>query len=239
MAPWRRPSRASGRAPELWRADDGSMVRSSFEIKEERTDVPIALAAHDAVFLVLRTPTKETAYRAPTSGLKQFALLDGGWELGFPPESGAPEALPLPSLSSWTDSKDPAIRYFSGTARYRRTVAIPRTPPGTRVLLDLGAVANVARVTVNGRLAGHAWKSPYRVDLSDFVRPGRNRIEIEVANLWPNRMIGDHQPGAGPRRAEAAFDPFKPDSPLLPSGLLGPVRLLLATPASEAGGPAS
>lgn len=228
--------RVSGRAPEIWRANDGSIAPSSYDSAEGRTEVPLTLGAHDAFFLVFRRLAEAPSYRTPTSGLMQIATLNSGWELRFPPDSGAPAAITMPALTSWTESNDPGMRFFSGTAHYTRSVMIPRIPRGARLLLDLGEVANVARVTVNGRPAGYAWTRPFRLDVTDVVQRGRNRIEIDVANLWPNRMIGDHQPGTAERRAEAAFDPFRPDSPLLPAGLLGPVRLLLATPGSEAGG---
>lgn len=226
--------RVSGRTAEIWRADEGSIAPASYRMAAGRTDVPLSLAAHDALFLIFSKPTAELSYRAPAIGLKRVAALDRGWELSFPPGSGAPAALSLPALESWTGSSDPAMRYFSGTARYARTVDIPRVATGSRLILDLGKVANIARVTVNGSPAGYAWKAPFRLDITDLARRGRNRIEIDVANLWPNRLIGDRQPGAGPRRVEAAFDPFEADSPLLASGLLGPVLLLQATPGSAA-----
>lgn len=222
--------RLSGRAPEIWRADTGAMARASYDMTRDRTDVPLALGAHDALFVVFRNPAAAPSYRAPAETLTPIRTIDGPWQLEFPGGSGAPSALTLPALASWTESKAAAVRYFSGTARYRKTLDIPAIPKGGRLVLDLGAVANVARVTVNGRETGYAWKAPYRVDIGDMARPGSNRLEIEVANLWPNRMIGDKQPGAGSQRAEAAFDPFKADSPLLPSGLLGPVQLLVAVP---------
>ncbi len=199
-------------------------------MRQDRTEVPLALGAHDALFVVFRKAAVIPSYRAPVETLAPLRTVEGPWKLEFPADSGAPPALTLPALASWTESNTAGVRYFSGTARYRKRLDIPALPKGGRLVLDLGAVANVARVTVNGRQAGYAWKAPYRVDISDMVRPGSNSLEIEVANLWPNRMIGDKQPGAAPRRAVAAFDPFKADSPLLPSGLLGPVKLLVAVP---------
>lgn len=228
--------RVADRAPEIWRADDGSRTPSSYDIAGGRTEVPIALAAGDAFFLVFRTPAAAQSFRSPAPVLQQVAVLDDGWLLNFPAGSGAPRSVAIDELASWTESKDPGMRYFSGTARYVKSAAVPRIPGGARLFLDLGEVANVARVTINGRPAGIAWKAPYRVDITGLVRPGRNRIEIDVANLWPNRMIGDHQAGGGERRAGASFDPFKADSPLLRSGLLGPVRLQLAVGAASNAG---
>jgi Glycosyl hydrolases family 2, sugar binding domain len=98
----------------------------------------------------------------------------------------------------------------------------------SRVRLDLGSVKNLAEVSVNGKSLGVLWKTPFAIDITDNVRAGDNRLEVKITNLWPNRMIGDKQPGAQ-RIAYATFDPFKADSPLLPSGLLGPVTLAQVT----------
>lgn len=130
------------------------------------------------------------------------------------------------ALNSWTDSGDAEIRYFSGTATYRQTFRLDAFDPEARIVLDLGAVKNLAEVIVNSRNMGVAWKAPFRLDITEALQRGRNRLEVSVTNLWPNRLIGDKQPGAGPPQAWAAFDPYQASSPLLPSGLLGPVRLL-------------
>ncbi len=79
---------------------------------------------------------------------------------------------------------------------------------------------------MNGIDLGILWKTPYKVDVTDAIKPGENDIEIKVTNLWVNRMIGDQQPGALKKYAFADFDPYKADSPLLPSGLLGPVQIV-------------
>ena len=96
--------------------------------------------------------------------------------------------------------------------------------------MDLGRVEVLAEVIVNGRSLGVVWKAPFRLDITGALHSGENGLEIKVVNLWPNRLIGDRQPGAR-KIACAAFDPFKADSPLLPSGLLGPVALLSAVEA--------
>ena len=120
----------------------------------------------------------------------------------------------------------PGIKYFSGTATYRRTLDVQRAwlAGGSHVELDLGAVKSLAEVLVNGRSLGILWKAPYRIDMTDALKSGGNQLEIRVTNLWPNRMIGDKQPGAA-KIAFATLDPYKADSPLLESGLLGPVRV--------------
>jgi hypothetical protein len=92
--------------------------------------------------------------------------------------------------------------------------------------LELGDVRVMARVNVNGRNCGVAWRSPYRVEITGAVCAGENALEIQVANLWPNRMIGDATLPEGKRFTWSSWKPFTKDMPLLKSGLLGPVRLL-------------
>ncbi|WP_454759648.1 glycosyl hydrolase [Caulobacter segnis] len=210
--------RVSGRAAEVWRADTGSIEAASYRTADGRTSVQLALAPHDAVFVVFRKPgTAE--YQAPVRTDRTLATLDAGWRLSFP-DAGEADA----KLGSWTASGDPKVRYFSGTATYATTFQAPKARQG-RVLLNLGEVKNLASVTLNGKLVGTAWKAPFALDVTDALKPGSNQLEVRVSNLWPNRLIGDHQPDAKGPKALATFSPFPPNAPLSPSGLIGPVTL--------------
>ena len=97
--------------------------------------------------------------------------------------------------------------------------------PGARVVLDLGSVKEIAEVSVNGTSLGILWKRPFEADVTRALKPGANHLEIKVTNLWPNRMIGDQQPGNAKRYTFTDYKPYTKDSPLLESGLLGPVTL--------------
>jgi hypothetical protein len=131
-------------------------------------------------------------------------------------------------LASWSENRDSGIKYFSGTATYSNTIDVPRSAlaPGAHIWLDLGDVRELADVQVNGSDLGLLWKAPFRVDITRALAPGGNRLAVKVTNLWVNRLIGDRQPGTEKKFASTDFTPYKADSPLLPSGLLGPVRLL-------------
>jgi hypothetical protein len=218
--------RVTGKAPELWYADTGRRAPASYRIEGGRTTVPLQLEAQGAVFIVFRESTTAAERRVPVVTRRVVATLDGPWQLSFQTGRGAPPSATLPNLASWTTNSDAGIKYFSGTAAYHRTVAVQRAwlDGGSRVELDLGAVKSVAEVFVNGRSLGVVWKAPYRIDLTDALKDGANELEVRVTNLWPNRMIGDKQPGAA-KITFATLDPYKADSPLLESGLLGPVRL--------------
>jgi hypothetical protein len=119
--------------------------------------------------------------------------VEGAWAVRFQPGRGAPEAITLPHLTSLSHHPDDGVRHFSGTATYERTIDVPAAvlKKGRRVFLDLGRVEVLSGVTVNGTDLGVVWKEPYRVDITDVVKPGANRVSLAVTNLWANRMIAD------------------------------------------------
>lgn len=121
--------------------------------------------------------------------------VEGPWRVRFPPGSGAPAEITLDALTSLSRHADPGVRYFSGTAVYSKTLTLDPAAvgPGKRLLLDLGDVQVMARVRLNGRDLGIAWRAPYEVDITDAARAGDNALEISVVNLWPNRLIGDEE----------------------------------------------
>ena len=178
--------------------------------------------------------------------------LGGPWEVRFPTNCGAPEKLVFEGLLDWSKHSDPRIKYFSGIATYTKPFVVPDEliAPARRLYLDLGQVAVIAQLKMNGKELGTLWKPPFRVEVTEAVRPGENVLEIEVVNLWPNRLIGDEQLAedserksdgtlkqwpewlqtdqSSPtgRRTFTTWRLWKKDSPLQESGLLGPVRLI-------------
>ena len=220
------------------------------------TVVPMEFDAYQSYFVVFGGegggPASRTDGNFPA--LETVQELAGAWDVVFDPAWGpfdpAPGRRPgefvFDRLTDWAARPEPGIRYYSGTAAYRKTLDLDRIPEG-RVYLDLGVVHDMARVKVNGRDLGVVWCAPWRVEITGAVTAGDNRLEIEVVNRWANRMIGDKQPADANARAVecppgflggkeiragrytfATADPYGPDSPLLPSGLLGPVRVLKA-----------
>lgn len=219
--------RVEGKAPELWHADTGEIRPVSYRMENGRTTVPLTLAPYEAVFVIFRHASSTRDEDLPQPHTEVVATLQGPWDVRFPPHLGAPPHVRLDELRSWTESSDVGVKYFSGTATYERILAIsPQwVKDRSRVMLDLGLVKNIAEVRVNRHSAGIAWKAPFTIDITDALKAGDNRLQIRITNLWPNRLIGDRQPGAH-AIAFATYDPFTADSPLLPSGLLGPVRVL-------------
>lgn len=219
--------RVTGKAPEIWRAASGTAAPASFETQGDVTVVPLRLEPHEAVFVVFHKPTHAEARAVAARRETPLATLQGPWALNFGPGPAAPSPRTFDELISWHELPDPTVKYFSGSATYRKTVEVERgwLERGRSVLLDLGVVRELAVVTVNGRPIGTAWHAPYRLDVTEALEPGRNELEVRVVNLWPNRLIGDEQPNAEPVTF-APISPYTASSPLLPSGLLGPVRLI-------------
>jgi hypothetical protein len=151
----------------------------------------------------------------------------GPWKLRFPPSWGAPPQVWVEKLKSWTEFEDPGVRYFSGTATYQTSLQLTEEQLGAdhSLWLDLGEVHEVANVLVNGKEAEIVWKAPYTVRVDRLLKPGENVIEVEVTNLWPNRLIGDAQSTTGKHYTRTNIRTYTKDSPLFPSGLIGPVVL--------------
>ena len=219
--------RVKGRAPELWRAETGESQALSYVQTPTGVRTTLALAPHDAVFVVMRKPADQKAWTTSMSTRRTLMGLEGPWRVAFEPGRGAPASAKFDSLISWPQSSDPGVKYFSGVATYSKDVDVKRAwlKSNPRIELDLGEVKEIASVSVNGKPVATAWHAPYRVDVTRALKPGKNVISIEVVNLWPNRLIGDKQPGAKPV-AVAPGSPYTAASPLLPSGLLGPVELV-------------
>jgi hypothetical protein len=221
--------RVAGMQPELWRAETGTAEPAPFIIANGRTTVPLYLEPWGAVFVVFRKATSETSHPVPQAMETKLATVGGPWNVSFQPDRGAPASIAMDHLSDWSQSADSAVKYFSGIGTYSKAVQAPADwfRKGTQLWLDLGDVKNLAMVTVNGRELGETWHAPYRVDVTSSLKPGANEITIKVVNAWVNRLIGDEQPEAT-KFTFADVKPYKADSPLLPSGLLGPVEIVRA-----------
>jgi len=216
--------RVAGKEPELWRAETASMEPVSFRVSDGRTTVPLRLEPWGAVFVVFRKATSETSHTVPAVTETKVATIQGPWTVSFQAGRGAPASLTMNKLIDWSRSNDAGVKYFSGIATYTKTVqASPAWfRKGARLWIDLGDVKNLAVVKVNGQELGETWHAPYRLEVTSALKPGANEISIEVVNAWVNRLIGDQQPGAT-QYTFADVKPYKANSPLLPSGLLGPV----------------
>ena len=220
--------RITGKVPVIWHAETGKTEPASYTIANGRTTVTLNLTPIDAVFIVFKDAATKTSVTLTKKTEKDILTVDGPWTVSFQPNRGAPVSATFDKLVSYTENGDAGIKYFSGTALYTKTITVPANviEKDAQTWLDLGDVKNLAEVTVNSRSLGVTWKKPFRMEISSALKPGENKLEIKVINLWPNRLIGDAQPGVTNKITYTAMPFYKADSPLLSSGLLGPVKVL-------------
>jgi hypothetical protein len=220
--------RIAGKAVEIWHPETGKIEKASYKIEAGRTIVPLHLQPSDAVFVVFRKDVGNTSYTAPETIEKQLAVVNGAWDVSFQPDRGAPVKITLDTLSSWSVNSDAGVRYFSGTGTYTKNIRVPETwfKKGERIWIDLGVVKNIADINVNGKNIGIVWKLPFHEDITDALKTGDNLLEIKVTNLWVNRLIGDQQPDVTKKYTYTTQQFYRADSPLLSSGLLGPVQIV-------------
>ncbi|WP_247235690.1 glycosyl hydrolase [Telluribacter sp. SYSU D00476] len=200
------------------------------------TDIPMIHYTKDGFYTLSNRPTevkKGTAMQR-VEALSPLTTLTGSWNLTFPKGWGAPEKSTFPTLISWTEAPEKGIRYFSGIAAYDKAFQLSKMAQGTRVFLDLGDIAKVAEVWVNGKPMGITWSKPHRYDITEAAREGENQLKVEVANTWSNRMTGDALTGekftnTNIVKANKNLTPWG-EVPLKKSGLLGPVTLWTVKP---------
>ena len=218
--------RVTGKIPELWHAETGKSEAVSYRIVNGETIIPLEMGADASFFVVFRKPAGQMAgANISNTGSTKLGTLDGPWTVAFQPDRSAPASAVLPRLAPLNEHSDPGIKYFSGEATYTKQFSVPKGwKPGQPLWLDLGSVKELAEVSVNGQLAGSVWHAPYKVDIGAAVKAGKNMLQVRVANLWVNRLIGDAQPGAK-KITYTALPTYRADAPLRPSGLMGPVTL--------------
>jgi len=245
--------RDGGEKPELWIPVTGEMRSlAKYHYHENgRTEIPMRFEPYESFFVIFSHKQAgrsvdilpETNFTEP----KPIAVVDGTWDVSFDTKWGGPKKIVFDKLIDWTQHSERGIKYYSGVATYRKSFDLPDFQPSDGDLyLDLGAVHHLARLRLNGKDLGVIWTAPWRVKITDTVRAKDNRLEIEVANLWTNRLLGDLQePDADIRTVqwpsgllEARQWPAgrytfttkqigKMELPLLKSGLLGPVTVQL------------
>jgi alpha-L-rhamnosidase len=235
--------------PQLWNPVTGERrALPEFQQQNGLVSLPLTFAPFQSFFVVFDgisplVPSSARNFPALTKAIE----LTGSWDVQFDPKWGGPTQQTFDQLIDWTQRPEPGLKYYSGIAAYRKTFSA--TPlSGSHCLLDLGAVHDMARVRLNGKDLGVVWCAPWQVDVTNVIQVGENRLEIEVVNRWWNRLIGDQQSvdakvrtvrfasgllggkeySAGRYTFETRTQrvgPLKGNSPLLASGLLGPVTL--------------
>ncbi|KEQ28082.1 glycosyl hydrolase [Pedobacter antarcticus 4BY] len=235
-------------SPEFWNAVTGKITQTDqFETIGQKTLVPLQLDAYESIFVLFSADnTWKPALIKKKKSLDPVLTLGGPWEVKFDPVWGGPANQVFPTLTDWSKNENEGIKYYSGTAVYQKEFDLSASDlkAETPVYLDLGKVKNMARIKLNGKDLGVVWTAPWRVDISGLLKK-KNKLSIEVVNLWPNRLIGDehkpfdgvvndqwpawllnNQPRTSGRYTFTSSQPYKADTPLFESGLLGPVTIV-------------
>ncbi len=237
--------------PELWDPLTGRIKSlPEFSRAQSRTTVPMSFEPYQSFFVVFRNADSSGSQPALIghnfARLQPIARLEGPWSVTFDPKWGGPAGITFQELVDWTARPEPGIKYYSGIATYQKVFDLDSALNGShRLWLGLGKVSVIARVRLNGSDLGVVWCAPWSVDITDHLRAKDNRLEIEVANLWANRLIGDQQSpdknvrevrwptglleGRSFRTGRYTFSThqyYRADSPLQSSGLLGPVEIV-------------
>lgn len=250
---------------EIWHPEYGTVSDAATSLLADGTSaVDISLGPQEAIFVVFRdgNDSAHIRYDAFNSKSSEDVPVGKAWKVKFSDSGQCAEQVKLSNLVSWSESSNPQIKYYSGTATYSTMLNLSESTlsSGDAFVLDLGDVRDIARVYVNGHEVGTCWHYPYRIDITSSLKPGGNSLHIMVANTWINRVIGDEQFPADipysedgakfttgrlteypswlyesqmpPGRKRVTFYSWKhydKNSPLTPSGLLGPVTLNIIT----------
>ncbi len=228
--------RVAGKRPELWDPMTGGMrPAAAWSQVDGRAVVPLEFTPYGSMFVVFRQSVSAVAAGEARGNFPTFmplGALDGPWTVQFDPAGGGPASCQFDSLSSWTQRPEEGIRFYAGTATYHKTFDLPPSArkESDRVWLDLGNVRELAEVRLNGKSLGVLWAFPFRVDVTDALTAGDNKLEVDVVNFWPNRIIGDQSLPPEKRFTRTNIRKLTRETPLMESGLLGPVTLQTAQP---------
>lgn len=209
---------ATGKQVQLWNAVTGQRFSLPVEkVEKEIVTVQLHVAARESYYIVI-TDKKESLplmrWPAPSD---KTEIITGAWNVHFDKKMGGPGDIVFENLHDWRKEKDSAIKYYSGTAIYKKTISV--TSAGDDMYLDLGNPGFIAQVFINGKDAGIVWCSPWQLNITDYLKNGMNAIEIHVANSLMNRMIYDAQLPPE-KRITYVYPPIvSTNDPLEPSGL--------------------
>lgn len=219
--------RVTGKQPELWNPVTGVIRKlPAFRQEEKTTVVPMRLDKNECIFVVFRkkgepaATTLEANYPAPL----RTQEVKGEWNVAFESAFKTPAPVRMTELDNLSTNANDSIRYFSGTATYTTTVNFDRAGRGEHMFMAFDNVGTMAKVYINGKYAGGVWTTPYKLDVTDFVKDGRNDVRVEVVNTWVNRIVGDMNLPENQRDIYLYVNHLNADTPLPPSGIIGKVK---------------
>ena len=219
--------RVTGKQPELWNPVTGVIRKlPAFRQEEKTTVVPMRLDKNECVFVVFRkkgepeATTLEANYPAPL----RTQEVKGEWNVAFESAFKTPAPVRMTELDNLSTNANDSIRYFSGTATYTTTVNLDHAGRDEHMFMAFDNVGTMAKVYINGKYAGGVWTTPYKLDVTDFVKDGRNDVRVEVVNTWVNRIVGDMNLPENQRDIYLYVNHLNAKTPLPPSGIIGKVK---------------
>jgi hypothetical protein len=223
--------RVSGKLPELYFPVSGIKTEcKKWRIENGKTIIPFQFENNESVFVIFEKKIFELKSEKGNNWLEFEPIqnLEGNWEVKFDPSFGGLEKpVHFEKLTDWSQNKDEKIKYYSGTADYMKSFEWSAETDSTQAFwIELGEVNNLAEVTLNGVNCGVVWTTPFRLDISKALKKGINELEVSVTNTWANRLIGDNKVPEEKRITWTTAAYRLEGQPLLPAGLLGPVKIL-------------
>jgi hypothetical protein len=223
--------RVADKAPEIWNPVTGERrFAAAYKIVGNRVVVPLEFPPYGSWFVVFREPAaKHPPTREKNSyEFKTLSEINPPWTVVFDKKYVPEEKIIFDKLISWTQHQDADVKYYSGAATYIKEFEIKNADTtGKKYYLDLGYLRELASVRINGKECGIVWAPPFKVEITSALKTGLNRLEVTIVNFWPNRIIGDLNMPPEKRFTKTNIRKFTKDTPLMESGLFGPVRILM------------
>ena len=222
--------RITGKSPELWTSVDAT-IRDlpAFKQTQNTTVVPLKLEAYESQFIVFRKSANNSSNSELSANFPEYKTLvdlNENWMVTFDlAKRGPKNPVSFKTLTDWTLLNNDSIKYYSGTAIYKKSFKLNEIQKDKKIILNLGLLTSMAKVKLNGKDVGGVWTAPWTIDITTALKAGNNELEITVVNNWMNRLIGDLKMPVNERQTWTPIIPYTVDSPLQASGLFGPVSI--------------
>lgn len=219
--------RCKGKSVELWHPVTGKRYAlQGDKTTDGRTAISLQMAARESFFIVFHDAgeIEELPLKEWKNAKEEIEMIKGDWRVEFDESRGGPGLVTFSELSDWTVHTDNRIKYYSGTAVYRKSLMVDTVTPDEQCMLRFKKLGDAARIVLNGNEVGTIWCSPWEIDITEYVKTGENELEIYVVNSLMNRMIGDSMLPEDERVTYCATPIATPEDILVPSGIIGEVQ---------------